>query len=245
MEIAYQNPDLGLGNFIMVTPAIKKLAEDLGKPVDVYFGTSNIKQCYLDCSFMNHVDSLNNKFPLINSNMSGWNTGYKSTPDFKYSFSMVHKIPWTEKYHTYIDSPQEYDYSNQDYLLILNGLGGDVWKGKKETPEHIHRFIKQHCDLPMWFTGNQTDLDINSPWMKEIADKIELNSIRKALAIVRDAKFIIANDTGLAHAAGALNKNILILWKDTPFLKNQNPGKYTKYALKNEWEEKIIDFLKT
>jgi len=237
--IAHQSPDFALGNFIMVTPAIKKLAEDLGKPVDVVFTKDYVKQCFLDCPFINHIDSIKDKNIVIDSNMINL-----TIPDYQYSFQKIHNIPWTKEYHTYVDSPQEYNYSDQDYLLVLNGLAGGHWKGKKETPQHIHKLIKTHSNLPIWFTGNQTDLDVNSPWIEEMVDRIELNNIRKSLAIIRDAKLIIANDTGLAHAAGALNKNILILWKDTPFTKNQNPGKNTKYALKDEWEQKIIDYLK-
>tara|TARA_R110000822_G_scaffold290127_1_gene412179 strand:+ start:48 stop:764 length:717 start_codon:yes stop_codon:yes gene_type:complete len=237
--IVYQNPNYALGNFIMITPAIKKLAEVLEKPIDVVFTKDYVKQCFLDCPFINHIDSAEGKNIAIDSSMVNL-----AMPDYQYSFKKVHNIPWTKEYHTYIDPPQEYDYSDQDYLLVLNGLAGIGWKGKKEIPKHTHDTIKQYSKLPIWFTGSQTDLDINSPWMEGIADRIELNNIRKALAIVRDAKLIIANDTGLAHAAGALNKNILILWKDTPFIKNQNPGEHTKYALKNEWEEKIINYLK-
>lgn len=237
--IAYQDPNFALGNFIMVTPAIKKLSENLNKPIDVVFTKDYVKQCFLDCPFINSIDSIEGNQILINSNMVN-----QSKPDYQYSFELVHKTPWTDNYHTYIDSPKEYNFSDQNYLLILNGLAGDFWKGKKEIPEYIHNLVKKHSNLPIWFTGSQTDLDINSPWVKNIADKIELNNIRKSLAIIRDAKLIIANDTGLAHAAGALNKNILILWKDTPFIKNTNPGKNTKYAQKEEWEEKVIDYLR-
>ena len=237
--VAYQNPNYALGNFIMITPAIKKLAEQLGQPVDVVFTKDYVRECFLDCPFINHIDSLQGKRVVIDSSMVN-----AVKPDFQHSFELVHRTPWTENYHTYIDSPKEYDYSDQDYVLVLNGLAGTGWKGKKEIPQHAHEVIKEHSKLPIWFTGNQTDLDVNSPWMSDIADRIELNSIRRALALVRDANLIISNDTGLSHAAGAMNKNILILWKDTPFIKNQNPGKNTKYALKGEWESKIVEYLK-
>ena len=80
--------------------------------------------------------------------------------------------------------------------------------------------------------------------MKDLADKIELDNIRKCLALLRDSTKIVSSDTGLAHAAGALNKDILILWKYTPFMKNQNPGKNTQYAQEHEWREKLISYLK-
>jgi ADP-heptose:LPS heptosyltransferase len=63
------------------------------------------------------------------------------------------------------------------------------------------------------------------------------------LSLIQNAKLIISNDTGLAHAAGAMNKNILILWKDTPFIKNQNPGLNTKYCYKKDWSDCIKEFL--
>ena len=237
--IAYQNPNYALGNFIMITPAIKKLAEQLNKPVDVVFTKDYVQQCFLDCPFINPISPTDSHKVVIDSSMVN-----SDMPDYKYSFQRVHNTPWTEEYHTYIDSPQEYDYSDQDYVLVLNGLAGAGWRGKKEVSQDAHEVIKQYSKLPIWFTGNQTDLDVNSPWMTEMADKVELNDIRKAIAMVRDANLIISNDTGLSHAAGALNKDILILWKDTPFTKNLNPGKHTQYAQKGEWESKIIEYLK-
>ena len=237
--IAYQTPGYALGNFIMITPAIKKLAELQNKPVDVIFRQDFVQQSFIDCPFINIIPAEGTHQVVVNSAMVNLDM-----PDYKYSFQRVHNTPWTEEYHTYIDSPQEYDYSDQDYVLVLNGLAGAGWRGKKEVSQDAHEVIKQYSKLPIWFTGNQTDLDVNSPWMTEMADKVELNDIRKAIAMVRDANLIISNDTGLSHAAGALNKDILILWKDTPFTKNLNPGKHTQYAQKEEWETKIIEYLK-
>lgn len=236
--LVYQNPNFALGNFIMITPAIKRLAEKHNRCIDVCFTKDYVKDCFLECKFINHVDKLYQQ-PVIDSGMVN-----RNIPDYKYSFQLVHGETWSEQYHTYVDSPDEYDFSDQKYLLILNGLAGESWKGKKEVSQDVHQFIKQHSTLPIYFTGSQTDLDVNSPWMSEIADKIELNNIRKALALVRDADIIISNDTGLSHAAGSFNKKMLILWKDTPFIKNQNPGKNTLYAQQHEWIEKTENFLK-
>jgi len=241
----FQPSDFGLGNFIMVTPTIKKMSEILNnKPIEVLFQTPFVKECFINCPFIKPVDTLSSP-PKISSSMIN-----STIPDYQYVFETVIGEKWIPKYHTYIDSPKEYDFSSKgDYIVIANGCATfkngkpGAWSGKKETPKHIHEFIKQNTDLPIYFIGSQRDLDVNTPWMSNIADVIELNNIRKALALIRDSKKAIMNDTGLAHAAGALNKDILILWKDTPFIKNTNPGKYTKYAQKEEWKEKIIHFL--
>ena len=240
-----QNKGYALGNFVMLTPTIKKLSEIHNKPIDVYFNHEYVKQCFIDCEFINHVDSLYEN-PYFTSGLIN-----KKIPDYQFVYKTIIKENWDERYHTYVDNPKEYNYSNNDYLLLLNGLGGlslnpndpkPYWYGKKEINDEFFYLIKENSNLPIYFTGSESDL-MQNPWISKIADYIEIGNIRKSLAIVRDAKKIIANDTGLAHCAGALNKDILVLWKDTPFIKNQNPGKNTKYSQNSFWVDDIKKYL--
>jgi hypothetical protein len=240
-----QNKSYALGNFIMLTPTIKKLSEIRGEKIDVYFTTPYVKECFIDCEFMNHVGKLR-RDPTISSSMVN-----RNTPDYKYVFENVINQPWTEKYHTYVDNVSEIPKNNEDYILLLNGLGGlsmndkdpkPHWFGKKEISEIIFYQIKEKSKLPLVFTGSESDMKQN-PWMEKICDRIEIGDIRRSLSLVRDAKKIISNDTGLAHCAGAMNKDILILWKDTPFIKNQNPGKKTIYSQKQNWIKDINNYL--
>ena len=236
---ALQHPNFALGNFIMSTPTIKYYAEKLGNPLPVMFTKDYVRQCFLDCEFMEHVEYDPNYKIVVSSDIINTNI-----PDYQFTFKTCTKEDWSPKYHTYVDSPTEYEIPNEKYILVLNGLAGGHWKGKKEIDELTHNYIKKSTDLPIYFIGSQTDLDVNSPWMYNLADRIYLNDIRHCLALINGAHKIIANDTGLAHASGALNKDILILWKDTPFIKNNNPGRYTKYARKGTWKENIKNFLK-
>lgn len=238
-----QHKRYALGNFINMTPAIKKLSEKHGV-VDVYFNTDYVKQCFLDCPFINIIEE--ESTAEFSSNMFNY-----KIPDYKYIFKEVTGERWTNKYHTYVDEPKEHNVLDEDYLLIINGLGGlsvnpndpkPYWYGKKELNEKILLHIKKHCKLPVVFTGSESDL-MQTPWISDIADRIEIGNIRKSLALVKGAKKIISNDTGLAHCAGAMNKSILILWKDTPFVKNKNPGIATQYAQKNEWFDKVKKYL--
>lgn len=242
--LAFQHPDFGLGNFINTTPTIKRLSELNSKPIDTYFASTFVKECFIDCPFINCVDY---PTPPLAVSSGLVNKGNISSlgPDYQFVYKTIIEEEWDSKYHTYVDSPNEYDFSSKgDYLVIINGCAGGAWAGQKEIPQHTHKFIKQNTNLPMYYIGSTKDLENNSPWMKNLADVIELDNIRKCLALIRDSKKIITNDTGLAHAAGALNADMLILWRDTPFLKNHNPGTNTVYAQKHEWEEKIIEYLK-
>ena len=235
----------GLGNFIMLTPTIKKLSEIYGKKINVYFHDDFIKNCFLDCDFINIVNE-EYKTPDLTSGEVN-----RKIPDYKNIFQKTIKEKWDLKYHTYVDNPIEIQKKNEKYILFLNGLAGvpptiggekSHWWGKKEIDEETFRFIKSKSNLPIYFTGSQNDI-INHPWIEKLCDKIYVNDVRNSLALIRDSEKIISNDTGLSHCAGALNKDILILWKDTPFIKNTNPGNKTIYSKKENWETDIITFL--
>lgn len=232
----HQHPRYGLGNFIMITPAIKRLSEKIGSPVDVFFSVDYVKQCFLDCDFINIVDKKGKS--VIENNITNL-----EIPDYKYAFKEITGEVWSEEYHTYVDSPKEFDFSGEDYIVVLNGLAGSWWKGKKEVDKKHHLLISDISDTQIYFTGSETDVSVNTPWATTVFDKCFTGNIRQSLALIRDAKKVIANDTGLAHAAGAMNKEMLILWKDTPFEKNKNPGVNTTYSRKGEWSNDIKEFL--
>lgn len=232
----HQHPRYGLGNFIMITPAIKRLSEKTGAPVDVFFSIEYVKQCFLDCEFINIVEKKGES--IIESNII--NT---DIPDYEYAFEKITGEPWSEDYHTYTDSPKEFDFSEKEYIVVLNGLAGSYWKGKKEVDKNHHLLISDISNVPVYFTGSDTDVSQNTPWATDVFDECFIGDIRQSLAIIRDAKKVIANDTGLSHAAGSMNKDMLILWKDTPFEKNQNPGANTRYSKKGSWSDDIENFL--
>jgi hypothetical protein len=245
MPLIEQNAGYALGNFIMLTPGIKRLSEQVGHKIDVFFTIPYVKDCFIDCGFMNHVGKLR-RTPTFSSKMINLNV-----PDYEYTFELMVGEKWTDKYHTYIDTANEIPKNDGDYLLLLNGLGGlslndndpkPKWYGKKEVPEEIFNMVKENSNLPIYFTGSESDIKQN-PWMERICDRIEIGDIRKSLSMVRDAKKIISTDTGLAHCAGAMNKDLLILWKDTPFIKNQNLGKNTRYSQKESWIKDINEYL--
>lgn len=234
-----------LGNFIMLTPTIKRLSEKLNKKIDVFFEDKFVKDCFINCDFINIVDYEYKKPDLLSSEIN------KNLPDYKNIFIKKINDKWDPKYHTYVDLPSEIEIINEEYILFLNGLGGlsinendkkPNWFGKKEIDLETFKIIKNNTKLPIYFTGSKSDIH-NNPWILSNCDKIFIDDIRLSLALIRDAKKIISNDTGLSHCASAMNKEILILWKDTPFVKNINPGKKTFYSKKNKWKKDILEFL--
>lgn len=237
-----QHERYGLGNFINMTPTIKWLFEETKQKVGVYFSTDYVSECFKDCPFIetleNNIDHFDYVSKLFNFDIE----------DYKYIFKTITNQDWSSQYHTYIDSANEIGPHNKDYNLVLNGLGGfqltetPYWMGKKELDEKVFRIIRHYSKTPLIFTGSQKDLE-RSPWAEKYCDEIYVGDIRKSLSLIRDAKKVISNDTGLAHGAGAMQKDLLILWKDTPFIKNLNPSQKTIYCKKDEWKDCVIEFL--
>ena len=87
--------------------------------------------------------------------------------------------------------------------------------------------------------GEQCDAYLN--WVEEnplyeaklvsFQGESTVEKLPKMRAMIREADFIVCNDTGLAHAAAAMNKPMTILWKNTSLPKNGNPGRYTNIKL--------------
>lgn len=237
-----QHERYGLGNFINMTPSIKWLYEKNNEKVDVYFSTDYVKECFLKSPYINILNNSTGTFDF-SSNMVN-----KEIEDYKYIFNKITGQNWSSNYHTFIDEQPEFKKIPYEYVLILNGLGGfefsdkPNWMGKKELNEEVFKVVKNNINIPLIFTGSIKDLKRTS-WSHKYCNLTEVGDIRKSLSLIQNAKLIISNDTGLAHAAGAMNKNILILWKDTPFIKNQNPGLNTKYCHKKDWSNCIVEFL--
>lgn len=221
---ALQDHRYALGNFINITPTLRYLFELSGRPVHVKFETEYVKQCFLDCYFIKIVEELDRP-PVVSSAMVN-----KEIPDYQYIFKKVTGLDWVPVYHTYVD--QDFDrIIPEPYAVLCNGTGNEDpgYVDKKDPGAEVYRnaiSLLHTYGWKVYFTGSRNDSlrnqAINCPHI--------VGDIRMSLWLIRHADLVISNDTGLAHAAGAMDKPIMILWKDTLFDKNKNPGKNTHYS---------------
>ena len=228
MYYVEQHPSYALGNFINCTPTLRYLAERDGRPVPVLFNTEYVKQCFLDCPFIEHIEVPKGKRLFGSEMVCRANT----ESDYAYIFRQVTGIEWSEEWHTYVDQPN----APVDFPIpvIVNGSGSEREAYVASKDVGSGPYIAAGKAL---FVGSEADLARN-PW----ATLFHVGDIRQALGYIANAPCIIANDTGLAHAAGAMNKPLLVLWKDTPFPRCGNPGKNTTYAFGNHVQA-VRDFL--
>jgi hypothetical protein len=211
----HQVHDYGLGNFINLTPTIRLMFEHLGHKIPVFFDLEFIRDCFLDCELL--FNSKNN------------------CPDYLHVYKEITKAMSLEGElpHTYVDIAKEIPKHEGNYTLFIRGSGSeDPYYCSLKMPDNS--YYQEYERGKCIFTGSQGDYDrLGNLFHWQKGDKrgtdmeMHIGDIRKSLALVRDAKLIVANDTGLAHAAGAMNKNIVILWKNTSLPRCSNPGKNT------------------
>lgn len=224
-----QSPGFGLGNFINLTPTIKALSYE--NKIKVWFNDRFIRDCFVDCPFMEIVDT-RMRNPVLSSGMINLKN---DKPDYQYVWEKFFSSPVSE--HTYIDIPlasPEAAFIGR-YAVVLNGSGSmkASYIDKKNPGSQPYNRILSQVDMMKVFVGTVNDYN---RMMEVKLDHFVCKHIRTSLSIIAKSTMVIANDCGLAHAAAAMNKPVYILWKNTMLTKNMNPGKNSVYIKKNEWE---------
>lgn len=125
-------------------------------------------------------------------------------------------------------------------LIHRNGFVAIVVGAKHNTKifpsSKIVEFI-QKTNYPVVLLGGKEDCNradeiidlLGEQHAKRIYNGCGIFSLDQSASIVKQAKFVIANDTGLMHIAAAFNKNIISIWGNTipqfgmyPFLPDQS-----------------------
>ena len=229
-----QHKDYGLGNFTNLTPTIKELSKSWGKSVDVYFESPFVEEIFNQSPYINPLKTKPSTKPLFSSSLIN-----KDIQDWRFVYECFNtdnsKIP-----HTHVPERKT--------VCIMNGCatngpkrdaknpGGDVYK-------EIISMIP--VDFDLYFIGNVDDWEAND-WINECEiSTIAVSEPQLCQHLIRTCDFVISNDTGWYHVAGAYQKKGFIMWKDTLFLKNQSPNKNFFYSKKNQWTNDFKKWLTT
>ena len=227
----YQSRDYGLGNFINLTPTIKLMADHFGERIPVYFDLDFIEQCFLDCPFIEILSERPDNNPLFGSSLVN---GRNDCPDYIHVAKEARKsIPLNgDLPHTYVDQANEIAKDKNIYTVFLRGSGSEnliYLSSKMPRDEYYQKYFLSDQMKRCAFTGSENDVTRAKGLFDGMVHHI--GDIRKSLALIRDANLVVSNDTGLAHAAAAMNKNLVILWKNTRLPKNANPSTNCSYYM--------------
>ena len=123
--------------------------------------------------------------------------------------------------------------------VFRNGYNGIVIGGKHSTkilPADKVIEIIRRSELPIILLGGPEDR-VNGEIIRTAVGEKAFNacgqfSLMQSASLVRQARAIVSNDTGLMHVAAAFNKNIISVWGNTvpgfgmyPYMPGQNGGK--------------------
>lgn len=244
----YQRPDYAIGNFINCTPTIKTLSEKFGEKVPVFFASKFVKEMYLKCPFIRIIereeaDKLKTLFTsgLVNQVIPDWMFIHRNIIGSLQAND--NDIP-----HTYVD---EYDppdeLKGKKYAVIVRGGVRNKFFDKKDVGEDIYKNIidKIKGKYEIVFICGRKDMDLLDPLISYSNTKcIYIGNMKKSLGIINGSSIMIANDTGMYHVAGALNKHIFVLWKQTNFEKNKSPGKNCFFSFEGKWKEDFDEWYK-
>lgn len=230
-----QERTFGLGNFINCTPTLRALSDYYGQPIPVLFET--VGEAFRDCQFIKHIKKPKGKELFgsydINSRMPDWEFIFKKVEN-ELSIKLGEIPP------SYVDNRPF--HQSKYYYVVLRGCFSNIPHkiSAKDPGNNIYieiiRHIEQSDSIKPVFVGTHDDYLRNEFVSKIIGRRLEWNktTLRGALALVSGSAFIIGNDTGLMHAAAALNKKAFCMWERTSFVKNQARNKID-YSMANHF----------
>ena len=237
----HQRKGWEVGNFINCTPTIQTLSSVTKEPVPVLFDTEHVAEMYERCPFIRRVDEPEGgclfTSAMTNMGMPDWEYIHRTVLSLcGLSASMNDNMP-----HTYVDECPRWGYLPDRYIAICRGMiDGSSWAEHKQVGDEIYDYVFDRTGLPLVFLGNTADwqrdlrrmrenhVDVNRVWCI-------VNSMRRVLGALRGADAVISNDTGLYHAAGALRRPGFIIWKTTPWEKNETPCRDLFRSRQGHW----------
>jgi len=221
--------NFGLGNTISCTPAIKKLSQRLGKPIPVYFDLPFVRDCFIDCEFIHILKTKPREAPLFTSVLT--NTTHNTRPDYQFIYHKVTGEQWDGQ-RCYVDEPK-LDAKPYPYFVMVAGSGNEIpqYLATKTIARTYFLDAMRASKLQPIFVGSENDLKRNE-WAIPYAR--DIGNVRKALAWLSGAAYVVGNDTGLIHAAGAMDKKMFVFWKDTQLPRCANSGTDCTYLMKSE-----------
>jgi len=233
----------GLGNFIMTTPAIQMMADHFDVKVPVIFHDGYITEFYEQCPFLYQIPRSQMKETRCVFTTAQVN--YRISDIIHFVSRAKKRLGISKKYpikHPYVDalpSPR-----NDEYTVII---WGNASKGsvavKKDVGSDIYKYILDRIDGPVVLVGNTRDYKERlKGLLKHKNCDLVLDKTKEILGLINGAKRVIANDSGLYHVSAALKKPTFVIWKDTWFEKNREPGKNMFYSQKGNWQKDFVSW---
>jgi hypothetical protein len=215
-----QDPIFQLGNFVILTPTLRALSAKWGRPVPVFFANAYIGALYQDAPFLEILSRRPNTPPLLQTGNPRRQRQPNETDGACYYRIHGGDDPGAMP-EPYVDRPDPPgDLPAGPKVGVMHGCLAqreDLRKQKILPAPTRQAMLDEAVAVGMVpvLLGNEAD---RKAFWKDIAAPAGTfdmlgRPIREQVGALAACDLFIANDTGLAHVAGALKVPGLILWK--------------------------------
>lgn len=237
MKWILQDGNYALGNFVNITPVIKYLFQETGQQVPVHFETKYVREAYEGNHMIEILETKPASTPYASSSMI---CRANTMPDYQYAFELATGRSYSNVFKPFVHVVKR--------AVIISGSGSEreEYVQKKDPGVGIYAVAIRRLHALGYhtvFVGSQNDEYRHDSLIPDKCRERIIDDMAAAIQAVRTADLIIANDTGLAHVAGALDKRMLVLWKDTPATRAKNSGGLTSYSYQDKWIQDIETFI--
>jgi ADP-heptose:LPS heptosyltransferase len=226
-----------LGNFMMMTPALRLASKQQRRPIPVFFETKNVAKLFKQCPFLKILSHRPANSPRCTSKPPRDKPSRKLPKEDVKRFIKIlcGEVPARlPKY--YVDGEITYSLepSSKKRIAIFHGCNvlSSRAKHRKKT---LPKVVRQHMlemprasGLQPVLLGVQEDnwsIDVDS----DVENYLGKLSLRDTVSVLAQCDGFISNDTGLYHVAVALKKPGLVLWKQTDPEQNKAPGGFVEH----------------
>jgi ADP-heptose:LPS heptosyltransferase len=232
----------GVGNFINCTPTIVALSVHYGESIPVLFDTKYVEDMFENSEYLHPItrEEAQQKKALFSSDMVQY-----QIEEYKHIYNKISEkvgVDLGSIPHTHVPVQNKYKRDGKYVVVAWGCVENSAWKLKKDPGVQVYQNILDiiPTEYDIVIIGSSNDY-VERLHKLKINRKYEmvLDDIQQSVDLVNGCDFMIANDTGMYHVAGALKKDIFVLWKDTPFVKNKTPSKKCFYSQKGNW---FVDF---
>jgi ADP-heptose:LPS heptosyltransferase len=239
MKYFLQQKDYELGNFVMVTPALRLLADQEKSPIPVFFETPYISDLYRICPFITVLNERPAEEPFATTvapvRLPG-ESDYEAWCRILVGYTGPCPMPYADRIIPIRQGPQFVTSMGQKMVAVMHGGLQGYWQDKKTLGPDVLNFIltaiRSRNGYPL-LLGSEKDREV---YWKKVSKEGCMNylgqiSFLETVSLFDFCQCFISNDTGLYHVAGALGKRGLVLWKQTPFEKNKSPSPLISYVV--------------
>lgn len=219
----------GFGDMILMTCGMQAIARVRGTTVPIFFADRWVKECFVEARFMTHMDHPGPVFPPMRSGRRP----RKALLEWSFAEAMVwgylrpHGIesiipnPYIDRSITEV-LPRSPDVH---HVAVFHGASNPTegYIGTKDLGPSVRRAIIVEIlnagmvpvllgsgrDYDQFWRGTLDGLHIRFNYLGK-------TRCRDAVSLLNQCDGFVSNDTGLAHAAGALRVPGVSCWKTTP-----------------------------